>query len=137
MDELITALMAKIAGTDLYNAVGGRIYLDESPTGTAFPYIVFFIVSSVPNPTFTEKYEDSMIQFSIFSISSDVTEIAAINKYMQRLLDDCVLSIASTNSIYMKRSSLGTSSFSMTTTEGTASGKQWDVDYTIFYREPA
>ena len=48
MDELLTAIMTRLSGTDFSNDVEGRIYNDQAPDITAFPYCVISIVSDVP-----------------------------------------------------------------------------------------
>jgi len=45
--------------TDLYNTT--------APSKAIFPYGVFSLVSDTPNWTFTENYENCLIQFNIFS----------------------------------------------------------------------
>jgi len=72
MNNLLSAIMTKLSGSALYNDVGGRIFLDEAPEGTEFPYVVFFIVSDVPEKTFTEDFENIIIQFSLCFIFIDL-----------------------------------------------------------------
>ena len=60
-----TALAAKI--TDLYNTMAD----DEA----VMPYGTMSLISDVPDWTFTENFEECLIQFSLFSATSTCEEI--------------------------------------------------------------
>ena len=143
MNNLLTAIMTKIADTDLNNAVGGRIYLDRAPENTEFPYVVFFIVSYSPDNTFAEKLEDVVVQFSIYSLQPGPTEIIGIYYYLKTLFDDCDLNIERgelvdledwNELIWFKRQNLTTMVDDITTPTGTVAVKHWAVDYSIYVR---
>ena len=131
MNNLLQALMTKISGSDLSTDVGGRIYLDDAPQGTEMPYVVFFIVSDVPDNTFTENIEDILVQFSIFSSSMGATEITGIYNHLIALFDDRDLSITGYGHLSMMRQNLTTMVEDITTVLGTTRVKHWAVDYSI------
>ena len=78
MKALTTTIYGRMAGTALETSIGGRLYKNRAPQGVTAPYIVFFVVSDVYTPTFTEDIEQVIIQFSIFSEASGTTEIEDI-----------------------------------------------------------
>jgi hypothetical protein len=116
--------MSKISGSALSTDVGGRIYLDNAPEDAAeFPYIVFFIVSGTPDKTFTENFTDILIQFSLFSDSSSVAEIADMYADLKALFDECTLSITGSTLVWMVETNL--------TTMVEDEIKHWAVDFSI------
>ena len=131
MNSLLTAIMTKTAGSALSAAVGGRIYLDEAPEGTEFPYVVFFVVSAVPEKTFTEEYADSLIQFSLFSTSQSAAEITAMYADLKSLFDECSLTLSGSTLVWMKLANLATNPEEITTRAGTVGCKHWAADFEI------
>jgi hypothetical protein len=132
VNNLLDALSDKISSsTALYADVAGRIFLDEAPEGSQFPYIVISIISGVPEDTFTEKLDDILIQFSLFSISKSVTEIADMYADLKTLFDGAMLTITGDTCIWCERTNLVTMVEEVTTKEGTATVKHWAVDYAI------
>ena len=138
MKNLLKAIMTKTTTpvSALSTYVGGRVYLDEAPEGVVFPYVVFFIVSGVPDRTFTERYTDTLIQFSLFSTSSGAMEITTMYANLKTLFDECALTIPPTGLptdtlVWMRESNLTTMVDDITTLDGTVSVKHWAVDYEI------
>lgn len=131
MNNLLTALYGKLAGSALSTAIGGRMYLDQAPGKPTFPYVVFFIVSSVPEKTFTEDLSETLIQFSIYSSSSSATEVSAIYAALKTLYDECSLTITGSSLVWMKETNLVTMTEDMTTATGTTTLKHWAVDYEV------
>ena len=131
MNYLLTALMTKISGSALSSDVGGRIYLDQAPDGCEFPYIVFFIVSGVPEKTFTEDFENILIQFSIFSASPGATEITTIYNHLDELFDECSFTITNNLLLRMNRENLTTMVEDITVANAITTVKGWHIDYSI------
>lgn len=48
MINLTTAIYSKFSGSALSTDVGGRMFKLEAPQDTEMPYVVFFVVSNVP-----------------------------------------------------------------------------------------
>lgn len=133
MNNLLTAITSKITTgpSALYSDVNGRVYLDQAPPVPEFPYITFFIVSNVPQKTYTEDFEDILIQFSLFSNSEGAAEITDMYADLKALFDECALTITGSAHIWMKRSNLTTMVEEITTASGTFGVKHWAVDYEI------
>jgi hypothetical protein len=131
MNNLLTAIMTKITtGPSAFSIdVGGRVYLDEAPAGTEFPYCVFFIVSGVPEWQFVERFEDTLIQFSLFSSSQGATEITTMYTDLKALFDDCSMTITGDTLIWFRRENLTTMVDEITTADGMQTVKHWAVDY--------
>jgi len=131
MNNLLTAIKTKLTGSALSTAVGGRVYLDRAIPGAAFPYVVYFVVSAVPERTFTEHYTDTLIQFSIFSSSPGAAEITTIYNALVALFDECALAITGSTLVWMREVNLRTSVEDITTPSGVQTVKQWDVDFEL------
>lgn len=61
MLNFLTALKSKFTGSALSNDVGGRVYLDEAKQGAQFPYVVYSIVSGVPQDNFKTDLDDILL----------------------------------------------------------------------------
>ena len=135
MKNLLAALMTKTAGSALSTYVGGRIYLDYAPEGVVFPYIIFFIVSDVPDNLFIESIEDVMIQFSLFSTSQGATEITTMYANLNSLFDNCTMPITDNTLMWMKRQNLTTIIDEVTTPIGTLGVRHWAVDFSVYMQK--
>lgn len=131
MQNLLAAIMTKTVGSALATAVGSRIYLDEAPDGAAYPNVVFFVVSSVLEKTFTEEYRVTLIQFSLRSTSAGATEITGMYNNLKALFDECSLTVAGSAFVWMKEESLSTNVEEIATAAGTVGCKAWHVDYEV------
>jgi len=131
--NLLTAITTKTSGSALSTAVGGRIFLDQAPAKVIFPYIVWFIVTSNPEKTFTEDFENILIQFSIFSTASSAAEIADIYAALDALYDECTLTITGGDILLrMHRTNLTTvPGGSIDAPDASNSFRHWAVEYSI------
>lgn len=132
MNNLLTALMTKTAGSALFSDVGGRIYLDQAPDGCEFPYVVFFIVVGTQEKTFTEHYTNTLIQFSLFSASSSAAEITDMYADLKALFDECLMTITSSTLVWMKEVNLMTMVEDITVADATQTVKHWSVDFEVY-----
>ena len=108
MQALIDAITAKLLDSAVYNDVGGRCYYDTADTNDT-PYIVYSIVSAVPDRTFSERYTELIIQFDLFSaLSAGKTEITTMYTDLISLLDECSLTITGYTLVWMRESGLQT-----------------------------
>ena len=138
MDALLTALATKISGSALSDSVVGRVWLDSSLPNPEYPYVLYQVISGSPEDTFTDDLEDVAIQFSIFSTSSSVAEIAAIYNHLETLFEDCVLTVSGAVNLWTVRTSFGTATYDIDATPaGTTTVKQWDADYSVLVQETA
>ena len=103
MKELFTGIYSKYSGNEALKAVITGFYFTEAPQDAVMPYVVYNLVSNVPDWTFTEDMENSLLQFSIFDDSSSSTTINTIYEKLTALFDWCVLTIEGYSHIYMKR----------------------------------
>lgn len=104
MKNLTIAIFAKMtSATALYTSIGGRLFKGQAPQDAEFPYIVYFLVSDIPEKNFSDAYENVLIQFSIFSAASGTTEIEDIYTNLKALYDECSLTITGSKLIWMRR----------------------------------
>lgn len=131
MKNLTTAIYGKLSGSALETAIGGQLFKGRASDGTNYPYIVFFVVSNTPEKTFSEDYENVIIQFSLFSSASGTTEIENMYMHLKALYDECSLSITGATLIWMKRDNAVFLVEDHTTPSGTARVFAYHVDYSI------
>ena len=131
MNNLLTAIMTKCSGSALSTAVAGRIFFDGALDEIEYPYVIFSIVSDNQEDTFKDKIEDVTIQFSLYSISKGLTEIAGMYANLKTLFDDAALTITANYHVMIARRYLTTMFDESTTREGTVGFRRWDVDYRI------
>lgn len=131
MNNLLAAIMTKCSGSALWTAMAGRIFLDEAPEGTEYPYVVFRIISGAPQDTFKDAIEDTIIQFSLYSISEGATEITTMYADLKTLLDWQVFTVSGDTCIWVMRQGLTTMFDDVTTPLGTVGLRHWAVDYSI------
>jgi hypothetical protein len=132
MKTLLQALWQHLSTSQLFSDVGGRIYFEEADENPEFPYIVYFIVSTNPDEqTFTEDFESTVFQFSIFSDSRSPLEIAGLYDSLQTLLDECQFEITDDMLLRMHRLNGNTMTEDITTPDGTQSVKHWTADYEV------
>jgi len=80
------------------------MYKGRAPAGTPFPFVVFSVISDLSRPTFTEQYEDVLLQFSLFSATGSTTEIEDMFTHLKALYDECALTITGSSLVWMRRS---------------------------------
>jgi len=131
MKQLTTAIYGKISGSDFSTAIGGRLYKGRAPQPATYPYAVYFVVSDAPDKTYTESFENVVVQFSLFSTASGTTEIEDIYTYLKALYDECALSITGSTLIWMRRANAVFQTEDHTTLAGTAQVWAYHVDYDI------
>jgi hypothetical protein len=94
LKELIKSIYAKNAGSALDTLIGGRIFHGKAPTGTVYPYVVFFRVTGSADWTFTDNFDNPLIQFSVFSADHGSSiECLNIADAVKALYDDCKLTV--------------------------------------------
>ena len=103
MQVLFTGLYNKYLSNAALKAAITGFYFTEAPQDAAMPYVVYNLVSNVPDWTYTEDMENSLIQFSIFDDHSSSTTINDIYEKLTALFDWCVLTVEGYSHIYMKR----------------------------------
>ena len=103
MKTLFQAIYARHQATDLSDALT-NLYCTEAPPRAVFPYGVFSLVSNVPDWTFTEDFEDSLVQFSLFSnVISDQTEVCDAFELLKAAFDKFDLVVANYKIVSLTR----------------------------------
>lgn len=104
MKALFTGIYSLFnAGGDLKTNLTGGLHLGEAPQGTATPYGVFFLVSNMADWTFAENFEESLVQFDLYSGNRSAATICTLQEYLQSLYDNCKLTISGATHLYMWR----------------------------------
>jgi len=106
MKNLSTAIYEKWEDFDSDTDIVPVLYKGEAPDGAQMPYVVFMVVSDVPEYPGGKTIERVLVQFSIFSAASSTTEIEDILTNLRALYDDCSLSITSNSLIYFIRGNM-------------------------------
>jgi len=131
MKNLTTAIYGKLSGSSLSTDIGGRLYKGEAPQDAQFPYVVYFVVSNVPEYPGGHTIEMALIQFSLFSSAPGSTEIEDMLTHLRSLYDDVVLTITSETSIYFIRGNMVTMRDEATTPAGTVGVWHYVQEYDV------
>ena len=136
MKNLSAAIYSKVTGSAFSTSIGGRFYKGRAPQGATWPYAVYYIISDVPDNTFTDSIEDVIVQFTIFSKASGTTEILDIAANMESLFDDSTFSVTGNTLVMMLRTGgNGDPRSVFDDTEG-GEGLYWqlDTDYNVILK---
>lgn len=132
MKNLTTAIFGKLSGSSLSTDIGGRLYKGRAPEGAVYPYVVYFVVSDLPEYPGTKTIERVRIQFSLYSADqSSTAEIEDMLTYLRSLYDDCSLTITSNTLIYFIRGNLATMREDHTTLAGTIGVWHYAQEYDV------
>jgi len=131
MLNLTTAIYGKAAASNFLSYIGSRLYKGRAPANCQYPYAVYAVVTDVPEKTFTEDFENVIVQFSLYSITSSTLEIETMLTYLKALYDECEFAITDATLIWMKRSNVVFQVEDHTTPSGTAQVYAYYVDYEI------
>jgi len=103
MKTLFQAIYARYQATALSDSLTD-LYFAQAPPKTVFPYGVFSLISDVADWTFTEDFEDCLIQFSLFSsVMSDQTEICTAFELLKAAFDKFDLVVADYRIVSLER----------------------------------
>ena len=130
-DEHIITEQLSSDHNPLWVAIGGRLYNTYAPDGTTFPYAVFQHISSRPEDTFTEKIDDVLIQFTIFSTSPSSSEVHTAMQNLKTLFDDCTFSVIDSTIVEFRRGGEGLTSEEFETVDGLQRGWSYYVEYSV------
>ena len=146
MQALLDALQLKFTDSALWNQVGGRIYFEVSELQDV-PRVIYHIVNSTSDDTYTESYDDVLVQVDLFSAkSAGSTEIntmysnlkslfsTAIPSPISKTMEGCSLILAGSGTVlWMRRTNLVTYSEDLDTPlpDGTTGLYHWCVDFEV------
>lgn len=92
-----TAIKAKYdgtAGATLRGLLGtNKLAQDQAPQTTAFPYVVFQVISDVPNNTFNKELSSCRVQFSIWYKYGATNNLGTIARALYDLFHKTALTI--------------------------------------------
>lgn len=136
MKALTKAIFDKAGRSTFSGLIGGRLYEDFAPPRTDYPYVVFSVISSPKEKTFTEVFRNTLVQFSLFSSSTSSTEIKDIYEALSELYDECSIpNIANKNLLRMYETNFIASAEEHTTATGDVTVRFYAVDYEILTEE--
>ncbi len=133
MNALLQAINTKIVDSALFNDCSGRIYLDQADSPD-YPRVVYSIVSAVPDRTFSERYQEILIQFSLFSAkSAGMAVMTTMYADLVSLLDEQSMAISGDTLVWMREENLVTTMETLTTPlpDGSNGVLAWHVDFSI------
>jgi len=131
MLDLTTGIYNKFIGSTLASYIGNRLYKGQAPAEVTYPYIVYSLISDVPEYTFSEAYERAIIQFSLYSIASGTTEIETMFTYLKTLYDESILTITDAVCVWMRRNNALFQVEEHTTSAGTGMVWVYHVDFEV------
>jgi len=80
-----------------------KLFFESAPQGQSMPYVVYLMVTGMPEYTMNTLMEDDRIQFSVFSKSNSSEEVQTIAEAIMAFFDDITLTIADYTSILFER----------------------------------
>ena len=95
MKTLFQAIYARYLATALGSSALTGLYHVQAPPRAVFPYGTFDLIANTPDWTFTEEFENCLLQFSLFSnVMSDSTQICDLFELLKTAFDkfDLVIS---------------------------------------------
>lgn len=106
--NLCRALMSRFSELDaggnhgaLWIAISGRLYEGQALEDTAFPFVVYSVVSETKEKTFTEEYTNTIIRFDIFSATSPA-QCRELNSLIYNLYEETDINITGSKIIWAR-----------------------------------
>ena len=110
------------------------MYLYELPQGTVYPNATYQLVNNTNDWTFTEDFDNALIQFNLYSKSNSAVEITDAENKLRLLYDNCHLASSDLGStwgqVYMQRD--GSWLDKIPSPDSTGGGNIWR--YVVEYR---
>lgn len=106
MKNLTTAMLVLFSALPhnaFYTSVSGKLYKERAPQTATLPYAVYHIISDVPTWTFTTTFENTRIQFDLYSKEESSSEVEDMYTNLKALFDWCSLTITGNVHLYMRR----------------------------------
>lgn len=103
MTDLFSGIMTHYSGSALKNSLTGGLYNTLAPQDVSFPYAVFQLISDVPDWTFTEDFEEIVIQFNIFSDQSSPVQVCALFELLKADFDFVDLTVVNHETVSVVR----------------------------------
>ena len=104
MKDLFAAIKTKFENNAILSGlVQGRLFLNHAAQGIPLPYLVFLLISDVPDDTYASRLEKTRIQFSIFSKDASSEPVCDIFAALKTCYDYSQLVVAGYNFVEMRR----------------------------------
>lgn len=107
MYDLFTGIYTTFSSTpysSFYNKLSGKLYLNEAPQGTAYPYAVYDLVINEADENWHTKYEEATIDFTVYSDSTlGAAEITQCYEALKEQFDNANLTISGYDSVHCQR----------------------------------
>lgn len=133
---LFGAIFTKLSNSNLSNYVGGRIYSEFPPDDAQFPYVILKLVGVVPiEDSFTASIDENMIQFSLYSTSTGMTEITTMHNYLITLFDDAVLTISGDTVVWCVNQGTTPLNPEPIVEDAASFVRHWAVEYSIMVQD--
>ncbi len=114
-----------------YLAVNGRMFEEQAPEGTEYPYSVYGIVAAPKEKTFSEEFTNTLLQIDFFSSTSSSGEVKDIYQHAHDLYDDCTFTVTGSNFVWMKEVNMVTTREEVITPEGTQKVWHYSADFEV------
>jgi len=131
MLNLTKAIWGQLSGSALSAHISNRLFKGEAPEGTEYPYAVYKVVTDTPDHTFTEDYENVIVQFSLFSVLSSTTELENMFTDLITLYDEKSFAVIGSTLVWMRRSTASFQPEEHTTSSGTHRVWAYHVDFEV------
>jgi len=139
MKALTKAIYGKLTGSALEAYIPGRLYKGRALPGTEYPYVEYGVATGDPEYTFSDTFENVVIQFDIYSAEAGSTQVEDIYTALTALYDDCALSPTSETLVHMRRSNYNLISEEHSTPTPNSFQQVWhySIDYDILIQRTA
>lgn len=106
MRDLFQGIMTTFNSTphsSFYDKIGGRLYPEEAPQGTQYPYAVYGLVSNTADENWHTKYENTTIDFALYSDNAGAAEIVQMHEALKEQFDNANPSVSGYDLIHFYR----------------------------------
>jgi len=86
MKDLFESIYTRYQATGLTTLLSA-FYNTEAPEDAVFPYGIFSLVSDTPDWTFSENFENCLIQFDLFSKTVNAVEVCSLYEFLKDAFD--------------------------------------------------
>ena len=105
MEALFTGIYGRfqsVSGTTpaFYTDIGGRMYIEEIPQGSAYPNATYGLIHNQRDWTFTNDFSEAIVQFNLYSKSNSAVEITDSESKLRTLYDNCSLATSDLGAIW-------------------------------------
>ena len=111
--------------------VNNQLFKGRAPDSVSFPYAVFRVITTIPKRNFIDNYNGVVVQFGLYSSTSETTQVENMFSHLKALYDECSMSITDETLIWFRRVNAVFQVEDHTIPSGTQRVWAWYVDYRI------